>query len=215
MERSALGRPVDRTTVYKAVIFDLGGVLVRTKDRRSRADLAHRLGLTYDELSRLVFESESARLATLGKKSTTEHWESIRGSLGITTDDFPAIRSGFWGGDVLDTGLVAYIHSLRPRFKTGLLSNAWDNLRRVINETWKIADAFDDILISAEVGISKPDARIYQMAVQRLGVLPHEAVFVDDFPHNVQAAQDFGLRGILFKTSDQVRRDLDNLLELS
>jgi epoxide hydrolase-like predicted phosphatase len=101
---------------------------------------------------------------------------------------------------------------LRLRLKTGLLSNAWDNLRRVVNDTWEIADAFDDIVISAEVGISKPDPRIYELAVQRLGVLPRQAVFVDDFPHNVEAAQRVGLKGILFRNSDQVRQDIESLL---
>jgi glucose-1-phosphatase len=196
----------------RAVIFDLGGVLVRTEDRLPRDGLARRLGLTYDELSRLVFESESARLATLGKKSTPEHWESVRLELGISPDDFPGVRAGFWGGDALDSHLVDYIRSLRPRLKTGLLSNAWDNLRRVVNDTWEIADAFDDIVISAEVGISKPDPRIYELAVQRLGVLPRQAVFVDDFPHNVEAAQRVGLKGILFRNSDQVRQDIESLL---
>jgi glucose-1-phosphatase len=203
---------LDKSTNVKAVIFDLGGVLVRTEDRRSRADQAHRLGLTYDEFSRLVFESESARLATLGKRSTQEHWESIRSTLGVPPEDFPAVRAGFWGGDVLDSNLVNYVRSLKPRYKTCLLSNAWDNLRRVIDETWKITQAFDEIIISAEVGISKPDPRIYRLAVQRLGVLPQEAVFVDDFPHNVQAAREVGLQGILFKTPEQVCRALDDLL---
>jgi epoxide hydrolase-like predicted phosphatase len=122
------------------------------------------------------------------------------------------VRAGFWGGDALDSHLVDYIRSLRPRLKTGLLSNAWDNLRRVVSDTWEIADAFDDIVISAEVGISKPDPRIYELAVLRLGVLPREAVFVDDFPHNIEAAQRVGLKGILFRNSDQVRQDLEGLL---
>jgi glucose-1-phosphatase len=203
---------VEGSIKIRAVIFDLGGVLVRTEDRLPRDGLARRVGMTYDELSRLVFESESARLATLGKKSTQEHWESVRLELGISPDDFPDVRTGFWGGDALDRHLVDYVRSLRPRLKTGLLSNAWDNLRRVLNDTWEIADAFDDIVISAEVGISKPDPRIYELAVLRLGVLPREAVFVDDFPHNIEAAQRVGLKGILFRNSDQVRQDLEGLL---
>jgi glucose-1-phosphatase len=203
---------LDNSTVIKAVIFDLGGVLVRTEDRRSRTDLAHRLGITYDQLSSLVFESESARLATLGKRSTEEHWESVRETLEVSADAFPTVRADFWGGDVLDTELVAYISSLKPRIKTGLLSNAWDNLRKVINNTWKISQAFDDIVISAEVGISKPDPRIYHLAVERLGVLPQEAAFVDDFPNNVRSAQEVGLHGILFKSSDQTLQDLEELL---
>jgi glucose-1-phosphatase len=199
----------------RAVIFDLGGVLVRTEDRRPRAEVAHRLGMTYEELSQLVFESDSARLATIGKITTREHWESVRLALRLSTDEFPSVRSGFWGGDALDVRLVNYIQSLRPRYKTGLLSNAWDNLRQVITHTWKIADAFDDIVISAEVGMAKPDARIYELAVQRLASPASETIFVDDFAHNIEAAQKVGLHGILFKNSPQVRRELNRLLDRS
>jgi epoxide hydrolase-like predicted phosphatase len=197
----------------RAVIFDLGGVLIRTEDRRPRAELARRLGMTYDELSRLVFESDSARLATIGKTTTREHWESVRLALGLSADEFPSVRSGFWGGDALDARLVSYIRSLRPRFKTGLLSNAWDNLRQVITHTWEIADAFDDIVISAEVGMAKPDLCIYELAVQRLGLSASETIFVDDFPHNIEAAHQVGLQGILFVDPRQVRQELDRLLD--
>jgi epoxide hydrolase-like predicted phosphatase len=197
----------------RAVIFDLGGVLVRTEDRRPRAELARRLGMTYDEISRLVFESDSARLATLGKITTREHWERIRLALGSSMDDFPGVRRDFWGGDKLDAGLVEYIRCLRPRFKTGLLSNAWDNLRQVITHTWEIADAFDDIVISAEVGMAKPDPQIYELAVQRLGVPASEAIFVDDFSHNIEAANRVGLHGIRFVTPQQVLQDLDRFVD--
>jgi len=197
----------------RAVIFDLGGVLVRTEDRHPRAELARRLGMTYDELSRLVFESESARQATIGKTTTREHWEYVRLTLGISEEDFPSVRRDFWGGDELDLGLVEYIRSLRPRFKTGLLSNAWDNLRKVITSTWKINDAFDDMIISAEAGVAKPDPRIYEHAVQRLGLQPGGAVFVDDFPQNIEAAHQIGLQGILFQDTHLVRQELDRLLD--
>jgi epoxide hydrolase-like predicted phosphatase len=196
----------------RAVIFDLGGVLVRTEDHRPRTDLARRLGMTYDELSRLVFESNSARLATIGKITTREHWESVRLGLGLPMDVFPSVRSAFWAGDELDVGLVGYIRSLRPHFKTGLLSNAWDNLRQVITGTWKIADAFDDMLISAEVGMAKPDRRIFELAAKRFGMAAGEIVFVDDFVQNVEAAHQVGWHGIQFRNPSQVREELNDLL---
>jgi len=196
----------------RAVIFDLGGVLVRTEDPRPRSELARRLGMNYDELSRLVFESDSARLATIGKVTTKEHWENVRLALGLSVEDFPSVRTGFWAGDALDTELVNFIRSLRPRYKTGLLSNAWDNLRRVITHTWKIADAFDDIIISAEAGMAKPNPRIYELAVQNLGIVAGEAIFVDDFSHNIEAAHQVGLQGVLFAHPKQVRQELSRLL---
>jgi HAD superfamily hydrolase (TIGR01509 family) len=68
------------------------------------------------------------------------------------------------------------------------------------------------MIISAEVGLVKPDARIFQMAVERLGVEAWQAVFVDDMQRNVEGAKWVGLHGIHFQNPAQIRHDLDNLL---
>ena len=196
----------------RAVIFDFGGVIVRTDDRGPRQRLAARLGMTYDQLSSLVFDSESALQATLGKITTQEHWEALRNELGLSQDDHANLPLDFWGGDVLDQELVDYIRALRPDYKTSLISNAWDDLRQVLEYTWKIADVFDEIIISAEVGVAKPDPRIYQIALERLAVAPQQAVFVDDFPANIAGARAVGMHAIHFKNSLQARKELDRLL---
>jgi epoxide hydrolase-like predicted phosphatase len=196
----------------QAVIFDFGGVLVRTEDRAPRQGLADSLGMTYDEVNELIFDSESARRATVGEITTQEHWETLRVALNLSAEEFPRVPKEFFGGDVLDEALLDYIRDLRPRYKTGLLSNAWDDLRGVVTDEWQIADAFDELIISAEVGVAKPDAGIYELTLERLDVAPPEAVFVDDFPHNIAGAQAVGLHAIHFQASDQVRAELDELL---
>lgn len=196
-----------------AVIFDFGGVIVRTENRIPRQQLASRLGMTYEQLSDLVFDSDSARRAALGEINTQEHWETIRLKLGLSPREFPAVPLEFWGGDSLDRDLMDYIRSLRPEYSTGLLSNAWDDLREVLENGWKIAGAFDAIVISAEVGVAKPDARIYRTILEHLGVAPAEAVFVDDFSENVAGARAVGMRAIRFQNSHQVRVDLDQILD--
>ena len=197
----------------RAVIFDLGGVLLRTEDRGPRERLAARLGLDYAGLSRLIFDNESAIQATLGKVSEKDHWDEIRSQLGISPEEIRTVEAEFWAGDRMDEELVEYSRSLRPQVKTGLLSNAWDGLRSLIQNRWRIAGAFDDILISAEVGLAKPDPRIYHLAVQRLGVVLQEAVFVDDFAHNVEAAQREGLHAVHFQNAGQARSDVEKLLQ--
>ena len=196
----------------KAVIFDFGGVLVRTEDRAPRQELADRLGMTYDEVNELIFESESARRATVGEITTQEHWETLRFELGLPAEEFQRVPKEFFGGDVLDEALIDYIRSLRPRYRTALLSNAWDDLRGVVINEWQIADAFDELIISAEVGVAKPDAGIYELTLERLNVAPSEAVFVDDFPRNIKGAHAVGMHAIHFQDSKQVRVELDGLL---
>jgi len=196
----------------RAVIFDLGGVLLRTEDPTPRRELAARLGLTREQIYYHVFDSPSARQATLGQITTGEHWESVRRAMGLTQEEFASVRQAFWGGDRLDAELVDYIRSLRPRYKTALLSNAWDDLREVLTERLKVADAFDELVISAEVGIAKPDPRIYYMALERLGVPAGEAVFVDDFMENIEAARALGLHTVHFRSPEQARDELGILL---
>lgn len=197
----------------RAVIFDLGGVLVRTEDRAPREQLAKSLGMTYEEISHVIFDSESALLATVGKITTQAHWENTRETLKLSPEEFSRVRVAFWSGDSLDENLVDYIRFLRPQYRTGLLSNAWDNLREIIESRWKISDAFDEIIISSEVGVAKPDPRIYHMTLNRLEVAPQEAVFVDDFFENVEAAWSAGLNGIHFVKPEQAVSELSKLLD--
>ena len=197
----------------RAVIFDLGGVLVRTEDRTSRSKLAKRLDLTYDELSALVFDSQSALQAMKGEITTEEHWDEVRKTLGLSKEEYPRVPLEFWRGDTLDQGLINYLRNLRPQYKTALLSNAWDDLRQMIEEVWKFDDAFDQIVISAEVGLVKPEPLIYEKVLSNLDVKPAEAVFVDDFPENVAGAKAVGLAAIRFTSPEQALRDLERLLD--
>ncbi len=199
--------------LIKAVIWDLGGVLARTNDRAPRTELAHRLGMTYAELDEAVFNSGSARKASLGEISVDQHWENVCTELGWPLERLAEFQSLFWGGDQLDMALIDYIRRLKPVLKIGLLSNNWSNLRRLIEKRWQVADAFDTLVISAEVGLLKPDPAIYQLALERLGVLPIQAVFVDDVIENVVAARQLGWQAVHFNNPTQARAELAALLQ--
>lgn len=196
----------------KAVIFDFGGVILRTINPEPRQQLAARLGVSLHDLYHQIFSSESARLATLGSIRTSEHWKQVQFHLNISNEELPRVIQQFWDGDRLDYSLVGYLRSLRPRYKTALLSNAWDNVRGLIENEWKIASAFDEVIISAEVGLMKPDHRIFQLALDRLGVAPGEAVFVDDFSENIDGARWLGLHAVLFQSTDQTIAELGRYL---
>ena len=196
----------------EAVIWDLGGVLVRTADYAPRRALAQQYGLTLEEIEDLVFSGESGDRAQLGEISVEQHWENQRNRFGLSPAELQAFRDQFWGGDRLDADLVAYIRRLRQSYKTGLLSNAFSDLRRVVTDTWKFADAFNEMIISAEVGLVKPDPRIYHLALERLGVAPEAAVFIDDYSRNVEGARAVRINAIHFKDPRQARSDLESLL---
>jgi epoxide hydrolase-like predicted phosphatase len=196
----------------RAVFFDLGGVILRTEFQAPRQHLAERLGLEYEDIVRLVFESPSSQQASVGAISTEEHWAAVTKRLGRPAADTEAIREQFFAGDIIDHALVDFIRALRPHYYTGLISNAWPDLREYI-EKQKVDDAFDHMTISAEAGVMKPEAGIYRIALEKAGVNPDEAIFVDDFIDNIEGCQAVGMHGIHFHDPQQAMKDIRNRLD--
>lgn len=195
----------------RAVYFDLGGVILRTEDKGPRTELAQSLGLDYDGMDQAIFASESSRRASIGTISEEQHWQDSVRALGLPDSEVPRVIEAFFAGDKVDDVLVNFLRSLRPRLKVGLISNAWSGLRPwIVSE--KFDDAFDAMTISAEFGVVKPDARIYLHALEKLNVRPAEAMFVDDMPANIEAANALGMHGILFRTAAQVIAEIQSLV---
>ncbi len=191
------------------VIFDFGGVLVRTADQAPRRAWEQRLGLAPGDLAGVVFDSEVAQAATRGQAPAGQVWEYVAQTFQLDAAMLEQLRTDFWAGDRLDSALVDYIRQLRPACKTAILSNAWSNGRRVIGADYGLADTFDEIIVSAEEGLAKPDVRIYQVAAARLGVQPQGAIFVDDFRANIIGAQAAGMHGIHFRDRAQTIAEID------
>jgi len=197
----------------RAVFWDMGGVLLRTQDQSGREQWQRRLQLPAGELERRVFESETARLATVGQADEAQIWGDLARSFGLNESERDQLAADFFAGDRIDQELVAFIRSLRPRLKTGVISNAWPGIRHYLEQVWRVADAFDTLVISAEVGLAKPDPAIYKLALDRLQVDASQSVFVDDFEINVLGAREVGMQAIHFRTAEQARADLERLLQ--
>jgi len=199
--------------MIQTVIFDLGGVLVRTEDRMPRQLLAEKFGMTYDEMDDLVYGSPTSKQAGAGEISAELHKETVLKTLGLPPDSFKSFGDEFWGGDRLDKKLIDFIEGLRGEYTTALLSNAWDDLRPLLVNQWKIDGNFDHIFISAELKMAKPDPRIYQHVIRELRQDPSEMVFVDDFIENVEAARKEGLHAIHFRSREQALNELAEHLD--
>jgi len=203
------------TLHFRAVIWDMGGVILRTIDPLPRTSLAERLGVTRSGLEDIVFSSATAQLAEVGKIPEESLWEYVRTYFKLRDEDMPGVVEEFWGGDRFDGKLIDFIHSLKPAYKVGLLSNAWSGARESVNKRLDFLGIFDEVIFSAEVSLAKPDSNIYSLMVKRLGVEPQQAIFIDDIQRNVDGASAIGIHGIRFETVQQVQTELQRLLCLN
>lgn len=195
----------------KAIFFDFGGVIQRTEYQLPRQKLAEKFRMEYEDIDKLVFNNPSAKQATIGEIKEVEHWNTLAKRLKLGKDEIAKFETEFFGGDVIDHELMQFIRSLKPAYKTGLISNAWSDMRAYLIRK-KLDDAFDTLTISAEVKIAKPDAKIYQIALDSLNVKAEESIFVDDVPANIEACQKLGMHGILFRDVNEVTKQIQKML---
>lgn len=194
--------------MIKAVIFDVGGVLIRTHDHQPRRRWEAELGLREWQSEELVFSGDIGTAAQMGTLTDEQLWSEIGRRLELNPERLARFRAAFWSGDVLDADLIDFIRQLNAHYQTAIVSNATDALRRLLQEKHDIADAFDLIVCSAEEGIMKPDPDIYRLTLKRLGRKPQEAVFVDDSPENVSAARQLGMHAIHYQEGLDVKSAL-------
>jgi putative hydrolase of the HAD superfamily len=194
-----------------AVIFDLGGVLVRAPDRKNRLAWERELGLKHWESEEIVFNSPMGTMAQSGKITDEELWTWVGQRLDLNHDQLVEFRRDFWADDVLDDELARLVRGIQRGHQTALLSNATGRLRHVLEEDYQLTDAFDVIVISAEEGLMKPDPEIYIRTLQRLGCQPQASIFIDDTKENIAAATRLGMNGVQFIPGLDINRSLQHL----
>jgi epoxide hydrolase-like predicted phosphatase len=113
-----------------------------------------------------------------------------------------------------NTELIDYARQLRPRYRTGILSNSFVGAREREQAAYGFEDLVDEIVYSHEAGMSKPDPRIYALVCERLGVHPQEAVLLDDWDGSVTGAREAGLHAVQYEDNDQAITVIEQLLAL-
>jgi putative hydrolase of the HAD superfamily len=113
----------------------------------------------------------------------------------------------------LNRPLVDYVSKLRGEYKVALLSNSSSNYLRAELAKHDLEQYFDEIVISSEVKLIKPEPEVFIHIMQRLHAEPAECVFIDDNPNNVAAAQKLGIHGLVFTNLRSLKQEIDSILK--
>jgi epoxide hydrolase-like predicted phosphatase len=197
----------------RAVVFDIGGVLEITPDLGVIARWETRLGLADGEMARRMGEIWAA--GEVGAVAESDVRRATIDRLGMTEEQAEAMSADFWTQylGTANTELIEYARRLRPRLRTGILSNSFVGAREREQAAYGFEDLVDDIVYSHEVGMSKPDPRIYELTCSRLEVRPGEVIFVDNWEPHVAAAREVGLHGIHHRDDNaQAIREIEELV---
>lgn len=129
--------------------------------------------------------------------------------LGISVDAWSQALDDHDGND---KELLAFIQTLRPKYKVGLLSNVGKGRLADLFEPGQMGMLFDVAIGSGDIGFAKPEARAYEIVADRLGVRADECIFTDDREDYCEGARAVGMQTILYKQFTQFRVELEKLL---
>ena len=196
----------------RALVFDIGGVLEITPDLGVARLWETRLGLPAGELGERMHDVWAA--GSIGTITEDDVHQAIADRLGLDKQQCAAFMSDIWR-EYLGTAneeLIEYVRRLRPRYRTGILSNSFVGARQREQAAYGFEDLVDEIIYSHEAGMSKPDPQIYALVCSRLDVQPGETAFLDDVDGCVAGAREVGIHAILYKDNVQAVREIEKLL---
>jgi epoxide hydrolase-like predicted phosphatase len=196
----------------RAVVFDIGGVLAITPDPGVSQLWETRLGLPAGELGTRLHDLWAG--GSVGAITEHDVHYAIKDRLGLDQQQLTAFVADLWREclGTANTGLIEYARQLRPRYRTGILSNSFVGAREREQAAYGFEDLVDEIVYSHEAGMSKPDPRIYALACARLGVRPQEMVFLDDADQHVAGAREAGIHAVRYYDNAQAIEQIGQLL---
>jgi len=196
----------------RGLLVDYGGVLT-TDLFKSFADFCTAEGLDPAAV-RDTFRNDRATAKLLvdfecGRIAETEFEPSLARALTLT--DHAGLIDRLFAGMRPEPSMIEAVAAARRQgIRTGLLSNSWGHRY----DRSRFAELFDGIVISGDVGIRKPDPRIYALAAEELGLSAQEIVFVDDLEQNLTPAREAGMAAIHHTRADATIAELERLLVL-
>lgn len=195
----------------RAVIFDFGGVLAEEGFREGLAAIAGRQGLDPERLIRHGTDAVYDSGYVIGRGSEADFWALMRERTGISGDD-AELSTEILMRFVIRPRMLAAVRRLRGMgIVTAVLSDQTDWLER-LDARDRFFGEFDRVFNSYRLGKGKRDPSVFADAVALLGIAPHEALFVDDLPANVERARGEGVRGMLFTDEERFLTELERLL---
>ena len=193
----------------ESVIFDWGGVLIDDPRPALLRYCADAFGVSQDCYTPVhdSFLDDFQK----GLIDEVEFWRRIAPKLGKPAPQVPSLWSGAFRSACVPRpevfGLASSLH--KRSYETALLSNTELPAVAIFHEFGY--DIFDALVFSCEQGVAKPEQRIYEITLEKLGSTARRSVFVDDRLDYIEGAKVVGLHTILFKSLDQLKRDLITL----
>lgn len=197
--------------MIKNVIFDLGGVLLTNGTRIFAEKLSSEHNLSFDEVLKEINDTDGAGAQyRTGAMSRDQFWQFIISKF-VLEESSDDLENEWINCYELNQETANLIKELKNKYKLFYLSNSVKERIAKLNQRFGLTSFFDGGVFSHEVGVRKPDIKIYKIILQKYNLKSEETIFVDDKEKNLPPARELGLKTILFTSAEDLRTRLHEL----
>jgi len=186
----------------RTIYFDYGGVIYKTPSMEGLNRWKNILGLADEpEIAEMLEnpnESQFVKDMCMGKIPEDRVWTMMADKWHIKPSLIRRLRRAMVSKRRLNKPIVNLMAELSDHYQMAILSNAGDQTRQLMEDVFHLDHFVDEIIISAEEGVIKPDPQIYTIAMNRMNATPESSLFIDDYLENVMAAREFGMKAVHF-----------------
>ena len=198
------------TGKIKAIIFDLGNVLVDFDHMIAARKISAFTDMAAEDIFNLFFDSPLTAAFEEGRISPRDFFSEVKKKLNLKLGyhRFVLIWNEIFFLSEKNRAVYDLAKSLKKRYKLSVLSNVNFLHLEYIKKEFSIFDAFDNVITSCELGFKKPDPAIYKKALEILGVEAGSTFYTDDRAELTEKAKELGIRSFVFTGAEQLRNDL-------
>lgn len=193
------------------IIFDLGGVVVTWKPKKLVQRFTDDIRIQNILLSKLIRHPDWIKLDR-GTLSLSEAIKRCSDRTGLSPEHISRFMKSLPPSLIPITETIEIMHTLKNKgHSLFCLSNMHADSINYLEEKYSFLDAFKGVVVSCRINLVKPDPKIFEHILSIYNLEPAQTVFIDDSPANIEAAENLGIKPILFKDAAQCLNSLESM----
>jgi putative hydrolase of the HAD superfamily len=183
--------------MIKAIFLDIGGVLILSKYREVIEKWAEELDVPPDKLRQTL--KDYSHISMTGQRGSYQEFIKSKRITWITAEKLETLQKDAWNSEYLNKELLDFILENKEKYTFGIITNNYREAEQLLLKKFSVPKFYNVFVSSADIGVLKPDKRIYQHAFEQARVPAEQSIFIDDQEENVKGASEVGMFRILYK----------------
>ncbi len=194
--------------MIKAIFWDIGGVVILSRRKQILEDWAKELDVSSDNLRVTLKQFSDQKMR--GQNISYNDFIQVNQISWITGAQLENLQKSLWNSEYVNNELLDFILANKDKYVYGVITNNYKEAEEVILKKYQVPKFYTIFVSSADIGVLKPDRKIYEFVLKRVNLPADQCLFIDDSVENVDGAKSVGMIGLQYTESKLLIEQIKN-----